>query len=278
MLVMAAGIAQVAPSALASEGPTDPMLLTKGPITVGSSLEWSEATPSPGRHIPPGSATVYVCLSSVTSFPELEPIEMGIPGCGVRQLNQPYIVQKRDEGQNIFYSEIGLIYNVPGPAQLYTSAPVYVPIENPNNPAPTNPNPNPMTPTSPGPNTLTLGNQTLTPSQLALSATQNPSIVIDCSSTCTAVLASKLQLGSVPLPWTGGTSLTSSANHVKTINLKSQKVPPFSGNKTVTIKLSGKQHREIRKALASHMQARVITVAKVPGQAQKGQLDFVFHR
>jgi hypothetical protein len=129
----------------------------------------------------------------------------------------------------------------------------------------------------PPPNQVNLGNTTLTPTQLSPGSGQNPSLVIDCASGCTAVIAAKLQLGTVPAPWTPNAGAISSARVTTTV-LKTQKLKFPAGEHTVAIKLSAAQHKAIEKALAAHKQARVVVVISVSGQPHKAQLSYVFHR
>jgi hypothetical protein len=142
---------------------------------------------------------------------------------------------------------------------------------------PTTPPPvNTKAPTPPL-NQVNLGNTTLTPTQLSPGSSQNPSLVIDCAAGCTTVIAGKLQLGTVPAPWTPNAGAISSAR-VTTTALKTQRLKFPAGEHTVVIKLSAAQHKTIEKALAAHKQARVVLVISVSGQPHKAQLSYVFHR
>ena len=109
---------------------------------------------------------------------------------------------------------------------------------------------------------VTIGPSVLTPATLTLTASQDPALVLACTATCTATLSTKLQLGSSPAP---------------TLKALKAKVTA-GGRKRLTIHLSTAQHRAIRKALAAHKQARVVTTIRIQGQSRAGRLTFAYHR
>jgi hypothetical protein len=263
-----------------------PTLATSGPIGVGSVVSWNDPAPQPGYAlVGAGGGDEYTCPASYAGGTiDDDPDTVAV--CNHRGFGGEYTVLARDAGMNLFYvrNAAPTPFVAGGCCVYYWSAPVLIPatpaVTTPTGPTTTTsdpapvaaPAPAPVTTTTPAPvvppttpvpaaHAVTIGPGTLTPASLTLTAAQNPALVLSCSAACTATLTTRLQLGSA-------------RTTLKTLMAKLA----AGHHQRLTIHLSTAQHRAIRKALAAHKPARVVTAIRIQGQAHGGQVAFAYHR